>query len=84
MTDDQDRLIAALTAPNVTPDNGYLTFREIARLLDMGDGKLRSLLQSLSDQGRLECKRVPRRTIAGDWQPVPGYRLAEGVTKQAD
>ena len=76
MTSDQDRLIAALAAtPEAGSDDGYLTFREIMRLLSMGDNKLYKLLHQLEETGRLECKRVPRRAMTGNIQAVPAYRL---------
>jgi predicted DNA-binding transcriptional regulator AlpA len=76
MTSDQDRLIAALAAtPETSKDDGYLTFREIMRLLSMSDNTLYKLLHQLEEAGRLECKRVPRRTMTGNIQAVPAYRL---------
>jgi hypothetical protein len=79
MTTDQDRLIAALSAPSPAPDDGYLTFREIMATMTIGEQRLRAMLRSLAETGRLDCKRIPRRAITGDVQLVPGYRLVDVV-----
>lgn len=73
-------MIEALTArPEATETTGdaenYLTFREIRAKLKVSDNSLRRMLRALAEDNRLECKRVPRVTITGDVQMLPGYRL---------
>lgn len=82
MTSDQERLIAALTAePETGDDGGYLTFNEIAAKLQWSENRLRAMMRQLAAEGRLDCKRIPRRSIAGDVQRVPGYKLADTPVK---
>lgn len=72
-------MIAALSAPVMAQDDGYLTFREIMATMTIGDKRLRAMLHSLADAGRLDCKRIRRRSISGDMQLVPGYRLVDVI-----
>lgn len=56
--------------------DGFTT-RELAELTGWGQGKVRNALRKMRREGTIVPVRVPRETLAGIVQPVPGYRLVQ-------
>ena len=74
----ENELLEALRAAVATPDRGDgLTTPELARALGWSEHRVRAALRRLRAQGAIQPVRVPRETLSGVTQLVPGYRLAQ-------
>ena len=74
----ESELLEALRAAVATPDRGDgLTTPELAQALGWSEQRVRDALRRLRAQGAIQPVRVPRETLAGVVQLVPGYRLAQ-------
>lgn len=69
-----DALRAALASTTDASVEG-LSSREIRRALGVGDDKVRSLIQSMLDEGLVEVQRAQRKGIHQQMVWVPIYRL---------
>lgn len=58
-----------------TPDDGYMTFRELREASGFGERRLRDALRGLHEQGKLETAFTYRQNLAGYRSSLPGYRL---------
>lgn len=74
----ESELLEALRAAVATPDRGDgMTTPELAQALGWSEQRVRDALRRLRAQGAIQPVRVPRETLAGVVQLVPGYRLAQ-------
>ena len=74
----ESELLEALRAAVATPDRGDgLTTPELAQALGWSEDRVRRALRRLRAQGAIQPVRVPRETLTGVIQLVPGYRLAQ-------
>ena len=69
-----DEIVAALSRkPNGS--GGYQTVRQLVARTGFSDTTIRTVLQRLHEEGRLDVKFVRRSNIAGRQQAIPAYRL---------
>jgi len=74
----ENELLEALRTAVSAPDQGDgMTTPELARALGWSENRVRRALRRLRAQGAIQPVRVPRETLAGVIQLVPGYRLAQ-------
>jgi len=69
-----DEIVAALSR-KANGSSGYQTVRQLVTRTGLSDTTIRTVLQRLHEEGRLEVKFVKRVNIIGRQQAIPAYRL---------